>query len=609
VKFAMEQTRQQYTVEAFVETVAQWAESADLLAEVGNDSILAIQKCVAEARMCFKNAALLDQSSASTIDCRCLTANCLCDLSAVCVGLAANADEDIGIADATTAITASSVAAVAQGLFQHVCDGVDSNLLLQLLERFSVDLDICAPRIFSGMCRLDAELLLSHQEERVQSALQGICAWSLAALGYVVGFESLSSRVFMEYALGDSVWALILAKGLLSMSASHTKSCVVAAPANLPELQYTVLRAVLGLASPDIAFVTVGSEDDADIVTRNIQLVRHRTEVAQALLNSNFLKVLAAAVARSGPALGPSLVSFLVNLLQPELVHTPDWVTMSDAATAALQEARQITLKLEAYLPQYSIIIWYALAEVPKAFGGKLPAGFVQDSAYLAYFCKPPERTLICCFLENCLSSTSAGCIAADDASVLGALCILAANSMLDPAGTPLFQALHGLNVYGQELVFDRWGSWRAPVRQEFLSKWASVIINQPQSVVKVAKFPPPPQVETQQTAPNSQQVRRGAFLRDLVQEAPVEFLCAWDGQLMMDPIRSPHGHVFDRVSLANALSAGEGCCPITKQPTCLAECKRLPELRRRIAQWVRTRSVDTRSKSRLTNAASDNGP
>ena len=65
------------------------------------------------------------------------------------------------------------------------------------------------------------------------------------------------------------------------------------------------------------------------------------------------------------------------------------------------------------------------------------------------------------------------------------------------------------------------------------------------------------------------------------MRSAPSEFLCAWDGRLMMDPVVSPQGFAFERAGLVHALAKSGGCCPLTSEPLSLGDCTRCldPEL------------------------------
>lgn len=79
------------------------------------------------------------------------------------------------------------------------------------------------------------------------------------------------------------------------------------------------------------------------------------------------------------------------------------------------------------------------------------------------------------------------------------------------------------------------------------------------------------------------------AGLSDLIFHAPDQFRCALDGQLMMDPVRTPQGLVFERSRLVQLLAGAEGKCPCTGEDLRLDDCFRVPELRMQILRWVRS--------------------
>uniref|UniRef100_A0A7S2CD07 U-box domain-containing protein n=1 Tax=Alexandrium andersonii TaxID=327968 RepID=A0A7S2CD07_9DINO len=78
------------------------------------------------------------------------------------------------------------------------------------------------------------------------------------------------------------------------------------------------------------------------------------------------------------------------------------------------------------------------------------------------------------------------------------------------------------------------------------------------------------------------------AGLRDLVQNAPKEFRCALDGKLLCDPVVSPGGVVFERSTLVRWLQKHGPTCPITGQALQADDCKRSPEIRKQVTEWVR---------------------
>merc|ERR1712107_81622 len=80
----------------------------------------------------------------------------------------------------------------------------------------------------------------------------------------------------------------------------------------------------------------------------------------------------------------------------------------------------------------------------------------------------------------------------------------------------------------------------------------------------------------------------RATGLRDLVQNAPEEFRCRLDGKLLCDPVVSPGGVVFERMSLISWQQAYGEVCPITGASLKADECQRSPELRKKVTAWVR---------------------
>jgi len=58
---------------------------------------------------------------------------------------------------------------------------------------------------------------------------------------------------------------------------------------------------------------------------------------------------------------------------------------------------------------------------------------------------------------------------------------------------------------------------------------------------------------------------------------------------MLVDPVRSPLGHVFERSVLARSLQASGGVCPITGTPLTLVDCRRDAELRKHISAWIKS--------------------
>merc|ERR1712224_739838 len=81
--------------------------------------------------------------------------------------------------------------------------------------------------------------------------------------------------------------------------------------------------------------------------------------------------------------------------------------------------------------------------------------------------------------------------------------------------------------------------------------------------------LPPPPPASKPMPVPKQRMA-----LQELARDAPPEFRCLLDGRLLMDPVRSPEGHVFERAGLAGALRDSGGLCPISRVPLLLDCCE-----------------------------------
>uniref|UniRef100_A0A7S4QEB1 U-box domain-containing protein n=1 Tax=Alexandrium monilatum TaxID=311494 RepID=A0A7S4QEB1_9DINO len=526
---------------------------------------------------------------------------------------------------------ANSLAALACG-FDDCSSAGATAAALELLEALSLDLDRLAGCLFGGLCRLGARGRkgLDPQEARLLRALQGICVWTLAALGRTVGYARLSPRLLWEWAAGDAAWALVLAKGALATTLEDLADLQVppgeddgdfVVPADIRDLQRAVLPAVLGLAAPAVAFgleeeaLAAQDEREASIQQRTARLVRHRAELAVGALSCGMQEVLVPAAAQAGPASGPALASFLECVLQPELAEEPSWASSSAAAAAVAAEARRAGKALAERLRDLNQVIWRLLGEA--AASQPLPPGFLQDCASLAEGVAPTFAELRV-FLEGCLAR------GAHEPQQLSLLCILAANAGVEPedsAARALAVALGELPAEARQAVGQRWGRWRGALHAPQLQPWAAALGQGPPAPAAPKPAPAlpasPPELGAAAASPLAPPwlllpgpaAQPGCVLGPLAREAPPEFCCPLDGQLMMDPVSTPDGHVFDRAALANALDLGSGVCPFTGQALSLEQCARQPELRKRIQVWVRGRRAEgARGKPRLASAVTGPG-
>eukprot|EP00439_Symbiodinium_sp_Y106_P014267 s4026_g2.t1 len=78
--------------------------------------------------------------------------------------------------------------------------------------------------------------------------------------------------------------------------------------------------------------------------------------------------------------------------------------------------------------------------------------------------------------------------------------------------------------------------------------------------------------------------------LRSLVARPPPRFACSLDGRLLVDPVATPCGQVCERSVLVQRLRDTSGVCPWTGAALAVEQCERLPELRREIHSWLRSR-------------------
>eukprot|EP01065_Artemidia_motanka_P048815 TRINITY_DN796_c0_g2_i2.p1 TRINITY_DN796_c0_g2~~TRINITY_DN796_c0_g2_i2.p1 ORF type:complete len:612 (+),score=191.01 TRINITY_DN796_c0_g2_i2:255-2090(+) len=67
---------------------------------------------------------------------------------------------------------------------------------------------------------------------------------------------------------------------------------------------------------------------------------------------------------------------------------------------------------------------------------------------------------------------------------------------------------------------------------------------------------------------------------------APARFRCSLNGHLMKDPVRSPHGHVFERETIMKWLESAGSTCPFTAKPLSRSDLEDDLDLRAAIASW-----------------------
>eukprot|EP00927_Polykrikos_kofoidii_P071374 TRINITY_DN67639_c0_g1_i1.p1 TRINITY_DN67639_c0_g1~~TRINITY_DN67639_c0_g1_i1.p1 ORF type:complete len:608 (-),score=93.88 TRINITY_DN67639_c0_g1_i1:57-1880(-) len=598
-----------HLVTVAIQAVALNVRSGELLAATDNETVAALEsllsrvEAVLPAMSAMADGLVCDDSVKMLVESTQALASLCLSVSVASVDDAAETPGAI-IAE----LVAHALAALVLSHGDHTADAYKGPPL-DVLELLAADLDVFASIFFGALCRLDTEKChFDASTLRLQNAVRSVCAWVLAALGRAVGYRRFSSAVLWEWASGDAVWAISLSKSVLSLPPAPALADVgalpvdVTTPLEVSTLQMSVLDSVLGLAAPAVPFSfgasAFESEGDVPIAERNSSLTRHRTELAVAAAQCRLPRMLVRAVTRlNGDDKSRQIVQFLSNLLQPEVWRDPDWATTHSTQTD-VASARQATDLLSSSLLRERDALWQLVTDVPTRYGGKLPVGFLRDCVVLAFYC-PPSTASLNDLMKKCLASTilveGEDKTAIDDAQVLGQLCLVASNA---GAGKEMVPCLHSsftsLNPYGQEAVCDSWKTWMGPVRIDQLTLWAQAVLHSGRADALPSLATPSPW-EAMMTASQPR-----CLLRHLVREAPKEFCCQLDGQIMMDPVCSPRGFVCERAAFAEALQESGGHCPFTEDLLSLNDCVRLPELRRRIAHWVRTRARPERTKPRL---------
>jgi len=188
------------------------------------------------------------------------------------------------VAEACAAAAAAVAGLAEPGLIDDAPE-----LAMTALEAFALDLDCLTPYIYAGLCRSGKLQLQSAEgrraadarDRRVARSLQAVASWMLAALGRNVGYDNLTALVLWDLAGCDPLWALVLARGTLSLPHRSCRAKALDAPEEIELLHQTVALAVLGLHTATVAFAREESEegaagDEIAIATRSAQLAKHR---------------------------------------------------------------------------------------------------------------------------------------------------------------------------------------------------------------------------------------------------------------------------------------------------------------------------------------------
>lgn len=476
------------------------------------------------------------------------------------------------------------------------------------LEAVGSDLDSIALHLYGGLCRLDDVARLNADEANLVNAFQCICTWSLSLLCCCSGSWTLTSEALWEWASADGLWAFVLVKGVVMSRAIEGRGLDLPLPSNLSSLRQVAVEALLGTASPSIAF---SEELQADLFAddlyggftigqRTVGLAQHRARLAVAASDCSLLDSLVREAQESeGVAWLPSFASFLSSLAQPPPEEVVAWeeVCRADEDAGAevqftLLDAKGVADAFAAEVSVHSLSIWHLLTTVPRTsprLGGGV--GFLRDCACLAYS-SPMGLESCCSFVEGCFESRTQADL---EPSSLAALCLLSANCGVAPGerdgGLSAVVALLPPDV--KQSVADQMVRSRVPVKESVksvvLTLWTELLgpalqISAAPSFVHAGR----PLLPQELQAITGKKKGQSSGLRDLLHGAPRDLCCELDGRLLVDPVRTPYGNVFERSILATCLQVN-GCCPLTGLPLLMEQCQRDADLRIRAARWVRS--------------------
>jgi len=514
-----------------------------------------------------------------------------------------------------------SLAAVASVLTRGISDHTK---VAPHVEKLFADMDHISVHIFAGLCRVAFEQdgtgdnnNLSAEEQRLAHAFQAICIWSVAILCNLMQGQ-LTAQTLWEMAGGDSLWSLVLIKGMLAYSPAGSGVTLDGVPLPVPpqlaELKEVVVLATAHLGSPSLAFY---DEVDANLIAddidggftmseRMVGLSMHRAKLATAAADCKFLETLLMELTSASPSWLPPTVALLAALLTPPHVDLAVWtkcVAEEEEAGAlealTLQEAREAREALAWQLTVHSNSLWLLLSgAVPFCMVNSSRLSFLLDCATLAHSVPMNPGTcryfLDCCFRGECPSW---------DGASLASVLALSINCDMVPQEDPLCAMLFLADAATKALASERLARSRAPLRQnEALQRWAEVLgaaldacgrllpsLPAPLPAFPAEALPPLPSGPTPPPPlPQPQQPPAKPSLRETLRGAPEELCCALDGRLLMDPVRTPQGYVFERASLVQALASTPGTCPLSGLPLSLEACQRDGEIRAQATRWVR---------------------
>ncbi|CAJ1381040.1 unnamed protein product, partial [Effrenium voratum] len=421
-----------------------------------------------------------------------------------------------------------------------------SSHILRVLEELARDIAIFQAFAYSFLWRTgfgtgEGRDALTTQ---MQVSLASAFVWLLISFGRSVGYRRLDAATLWAWTNGDALYACLLARSVLMLrelasSAAHE----LLVPPDLGLLEQAVVRAVLGLAGPDVAFAGV----QAEVRSPRGCLVRHWARLAIAVCETGLTPALL-------DAPGARLASFCARLLNED-------------ACAAEEASRMAAAMFRDVLAQCSDKFWRLLRAVPLEARQR---SFLRDCAALALAL--PGSTECAALLEETVQAAGS--------AALPGLCCVASNAQLGPTEVPqLSHVLMGLTAQEKRVVASQLEKWT--LRRDSAA-WGSLLRDEPVETSPVAPSPPPTPLD-----PSQRKELAVGGLEALLVDAPPELCCSLDHRLVADPVRSPYGHVFDSASLACWLARNERC-PHTGHPLALEMCTREDQLRRLSLDYVK---------------------
>ena len=344
------------------------------------------------------------------------------------------------------------------------------------------------------------------------------------------GPGTISSETIFELVHGDALWAFLLANAVAKCTDDVKDEFYKCMSQDWQILAKHVLEAVLGLHQPHLPFLRENTfhSNSVPIDVRRAIVLQHRAEVASAFMHSRF----EATMLSKCDELLPELASLLACIASPNSV--------------ILESREQVWDLLFRSLHGGSRMHWANCAVISIAN----PPELAQCGRFL-FESSPWSREDE---LPYCLS----------------AMCVLSANAGLlpcQPAGAVLQEMMKSLSASGRAIFLSSMERWRG-IGCRGLDFWRSDL--------------------SLQAPEGSDSLVMEPGLRHL--SAPRHLCCSLDGHLLLDPIRTPHGHLFERSNLSRALQDC-GRCPVTASALNLADCQRSPRVRAQVLRWIRNQN------------------